>query len=102
MISGPLGNGVIGNTAVSGSAIWGSSPCSPATRPRSVDNKVRFAGYSTAPSSSGLGHHPLKVEARVRIPLGLQECFNRSGPVSAGPELLHGGSPNGPTACLHA
>ena len=24
------------------------------------------------PSSSGLGHHPLKVEARVRIPLGLQ------------------------------
>jgi hypothetical protein len=23
------------------------------------------------PSSSGLGHHPLKVEARVRIPLGL-------------------------------
>ncbi len=26
---------------------------------------------STAPSSRGLGHHPLKVEARVRIPLGL-------------------------------
>ena len=25
-----------------------------------------------APSSSGLGHHPLKVAARVRIPLGLQ------------------------------
>ena len=25
------------------------------------------------PSSSGLGHHPLKVEARVRIPLGLPE-----------------------------
>ena len=24
-----------------------------------------------APSSSGLGHHPLKVAARVRIPLGL-------------------------------
>ena len=24
-----------------------------------------------APSSSGLGHHPLKVETRVRIPLGL-------------------------------
>ncbi len=24
------------------------------------------------PSSSGLGHHPLKVEARVRIPLGLR------------------------------
>jgi hypothetical protein len=28
-------------------------------------------GCFTAPSSSGLGHHPLKVEARVRIPLGL-------------------------------
>jgi hypothetical protein len=27
-------------------------------------------GY-LAPSSSGLGHHPLKVAARVRIPLGL-------------------------------
>ena len=27
-------------------------------------------GYR-APSSSGLGHHPLKVAARVRIPLGL-------------------------------
>ena len=27
------------------------------------------------PSSSGLGHHPLKVEARVRIPLGLQGPF---------------------------
>src|SRR5204863_5724514 len=28
---------------------------------------------SSAPSSSGLGHHPLKVAARVRIPLGLQD-----------------------------
>ena len=26
----------------------------------------------TVPSSSGLGHHPLKVETRVRTPLGLQ------------------------------
>lgn len=24
-------------------------------------------------SSSGLGHHPLKVETRVRVPLGLPE-----------------------------
>ena len=24
------------------------------------------------PSSSGLGHHPFKVAARVRIPLGVQ------------------------------
>ena len=26
----------------------------------------------SAPSSSGLGHHPLKVAARVRIPLGVR------------------------------
>ena len=25
-----------------------------------------------SPSSSGLGHHPLKVAARVRIPLGVR------------------------------
>ena len=31
---------------------------------------VEFERY-LAPSSSGLGHHPLKVAARVRIPLGL-------------------------------
>ena len=32
-------------------------------RPKSLENRH--------PSSSGLGHHPLKVAARVRIPLGL-------------------------------
>ena len=31
----------------------------------------RIGFDDTAPSSRGLGHHPLKVEARVRIPLGL-------------------------------
>src|SRR5436190_5430343 len=30
------------------------------------------------PSSRGLGHHPLKVETRVRIPLGLLFQSNRS------------------------
>ena len=85
----PMGNGVIGNTAVSGTVIQGSSPCSPAQavhfasfegRPR-ADLRLVFGwlpsaalvvcwGYE-APSSSGLGHHPLKVAARVRIPLGL-------------------------------
>src|SRR5258706_4479107 len=34
------------------------------------DCRVSSPG-SLAPSSSGLGHHPLKVAARVRIPLGL-------------------------------
>ena len=28
---------------------------------------------SEPPSSSGLGHHPFKVAARVRIPLGVRE-----------------------------
>src|SRR5438876_6012044 len=36
-----------------------------------------------APSSSGLGCHPLKVETRVRIPLGLLEN-RRSGPLRRG------------------
>ena len=32
-----------------------------------------------APSSRGLGHHPLKVETRVRIPLGLpRRCTHQS------------------------
>jgi hypothetical protein len=31
---------------------------------------VEFERYRL-PSSSGLGHHPLKVAARVRIPLGV-------------------------------
>ena len=35
---------------------------------------VEFERY-LAPSSSGLGHHPLKVAARVRIPLGLPIAF---------------------------
>src|SRR3954469_5265070 len=73
----PMGNGVIGNTAVSGTVIQGSSPCSPAH-----GAYLRSLGWlllaplvvcfgCRAPSSSGLGHHPLKVAARVRIPLGL-------------------------------
>ena len=33
-----------------------------------------------APSSSGLGHHPLKVAARVRIPLGLLNRLDRGRP----------------------
>src|SRR5437867_10162030 len=28
--------------------------------------------HGSAPSSRGLGHHPLKVKTRVRIPLGLR------------------------------
>ncbi len=31
-----------------------------------------------APSSRGLGHHPLKVKTRVRIPLGLRSAAQRS------------------------
>ena len=38
-----------------------------------VTTLIRFM----VPSSSGLGHHPLKVEARVRIPLGLRFSSTR-------------------------
>ena len=58
-----FGGGVIGNTAGSGPVIGGSSPPPRATAPE--------AAKYPAPSSSGLGHHPLKVETRVRTPLGL-------------------------------
>ena len=33
------------------------------------------------PSSSGLGHHPFKVTARVRIPLGVLGLYRTPGPV---------------------
>jgi hypothetical protein len=39
-------------------------------------------GPYRVPSSRGLGHHPLKVETRVRTPLGLlsrRGCLRRSG-----------------------
>ena len=67
-ISKPFGGGVIGNTTGSGPVIQGSSPC-----PRATLEIPVLSGVSSfmVPSSSGLGHHPLKVEARVRIPLGL-------------------------------
>ena len=80
----PFGGGVIGNTTGSGPVIRGSSPC-PGARERPLVGWAAADG--TAPSSSGLGHHPLKVAARVRIPLGLPETPSsertRSEPLSA-------------------
>src|SRR5580658_7075173 len=35
-----------------------------------------------APSSRGLGHHPLKVETRIRIPLGLPVLYAVQAAVS--------------------
>ena len=66
-IAEPFGGGVIGNTTGSGPVIQGSSPC---PRAIAVDGLMSIA--FEVPSSSGPGHHPLKVEARVRIPLGLR------------------------------
>ena len=64
----PFGGGVIGNTTGSGPVIEGSSPS-----PRAPAASVTCHGdHRSAPSSRGLGHHPLKVATRVRIPLGLQ------------------------------
>ena len=39
-----LGNGVIGNTAVSGTVIQGSSPCSPTKSSANVFEDLRSAG----------------------------------------------------------
>ena len=36
-----------------------------------MDRSLR-CGPDRVPSSRGLGHHPLKVETRVRTPLGLR------------------------------
>src|SRR5215211_2225445 len=46
----------------------------------SADSVVTVA-EPTVPSSSGLGHHPLKVETRVRTPLGLQAKVQVKGHV---------------------
>ncbi len=49
-----------------------------------LSNGVR----SLPPSSSGLGHHPFKVAARVRIPLGVQHIdlvVGRLGELLRGP-----------------
>ena len=45
-------------------------PCGTLRPEREADPSAPPA-HSSAPSSSGLGHDPLKVETRVRIPLGL-------------------------------
>src|SRR5215216_800752 len=47
-------------------------------------HSVATLAEPTVPSSSGLGHHPLKVETRVRTPLGLQAKNPRSGPWCCG------------------
>ena len=65
---------------------------------RSVGHSVLIAFHcsqpesSLPPSSSGLGHHPFKVAARVRIPLGVQHIDLVVG--------LSGGLPRGPVVKL--
>ena len=66
LTSRPFGGGVIGNTTGSGPVIEGSSPS-----PRAPAASAHGGDRRSAPSSRGLGHHPLKVATRVRIPLGL-------------------------------
>ena len=54
-----------------------------------------------APSSSGLGHHPLKVAARVRIPLGLLiVCWVLTRSVHCPPPRWRGGLMF-VTCCIH-
>src|SRR5690606_41975604 len=64
-----------GNTPGPGPVIGASRP---PPRTRSTDLRLRPDPHIAdllvgrrPPSSSGLGHHPLKVAARVRIPLGV-------------------------------
>src|SRR5581483_1816239 len=62
-------------------------PCPPrVVRPSEV--------VGMAPSSRGLGHHPLKVETRVRIPLGLPRT-SRSGATSVAATRLVAPEPAG-------
>ena len=49
---GALGNGVIGNTAVSGTVIQGSSPCSPTKSSANVFEDLRSAGVFFFPRVS--------------------------------------------------
>jgi hypothetical protein len=58
--------------------------------PACLASVARIAGLARerpAPSSRGLGHHPLKVETRVRTPLGLPLKFQFRGPISLADEL---------------
>src|SRR5664279_4230216 len=116
-MTGPLGYGVIGNTADSGSAILGSSPSTPADlsligtlsdvlesvlgRPLGrvassngmTPRRLVVPTSSRAPSSSGLGRRPLTAVARVRIPSGLRRRNNPRrvlvGVVACGSERCH-------------
>ena len=63
------GDSSSGRTTDSGSVSRGSNPLSPARHtPSATDSPV--PDY-VARSSSGRGHHPLKVETRVRVPYAL-------------------------------
>ena len=44
----------------------------PGSNPGSPTTTARVVAQYRPPSSSGLGHHPFKVAARVRIPLGVR------------------------------
>ena len=63
------GDSSSGRTTDSGSVSRGSNPLSPAIHiPPKGDSQALIC---VARSSSGLGHHPLKVETRVRVPYAL-------------------------------
>src|ERR1035437_11006754 len=49
---------------------------------KGITNLPREGRHHTVPSSRGLGHHPLKVETRVRTPLGLPGMTGSEAKVS--------------------
>ena len=65
-----------------GSLTWCARRAGRPVERRGAAGSVRVlstGGVDGPPSSSGLGHHPFKVAARVRIPLGVH--INTTGPV---------------------
>ena len=63
------GDSSSGRTTDSGSVSRGSNPLSPARKQPPQGDSRDFS--DVARSSSGRGHHPLKVETRVRVPYAL-------------------------------
>ncbi len=72
----PLGYGVIGNTADSGSVVLGSSPGTPAASRRQPSGLP--IETVLPPSSSGPGHRPLTAAAPVQIRLGVPRPLARN------------------------
>ena len=75
-----------------------SGTCFYVTEVKRHDNPLINSPSLPVPSSRGLGHHPLKVETRVRTPLGLRQGKPWSNAVSGRAGARHGRLPPEPKA----